>query len=661
MEKKYSEGKNYKVVAFFLPRFFNDEQLLIMKKFTESCREHACKVVFFSSLTELGTDDLLDQGEKRIFEVPEVSCYDAVVLMAELFKSEDVQQVLVEKARAAHVPIFTVDRHVDGGINLAFDYGDAFCEVVEHMVEHHGFRRINFMGGMPDNSFSEERRQVYQDVLEKNWIPYDPDRVYYGQFWEGPTREAMVQMFEDIERGQEMPQAIICANDAMAMTVCKVLQEKGYHVPEDVAVSGFDGIEMEKYNSPRITTAVYNVDGFIETLFELIGADGTEGHETLEEAVSRLVSGGHKEDVIPIYNKMRVGRSCGCDGLETVSSTMEMAYLKSNLHRLIKYQGELNQMVSNYGNSDRLEDAMRGVQEYMYALGYEDFWFCARGEMFEDMEDLYRPESFRTGSKNAADDRRFILHYSHREGKLTGELWKSCRRQELIADRDQVLETVDYMLVLPMHSRGIDLGYSVVTFDIDVFVFDAYAFFAPSFCYLLDLQRSQMHMTKLYLCDLLTGLYNRTGFYQRIQALLESEEERELTIISLDMDGLKGINDTYGHAEGDEALENIGKAILQCIHVDEIASRTGGDEFLIAFAGEHNEVRAGEIMAMIEKWLAEYNQKSGKKYELAASMGAYTDNVKNHTLDYFQKKADELMYAQKHLHKRAKAGGQESR
>lgn len=68
----------------------------------------------------------------------------------------------------------------------------------------------------------------------------------------------------------EFPQAIICANDAMAITACSILRERGIKVPEDVIVTGFDGIELEQYNSPRLTTAAADNDVLGEKIINAI-------------------------------------------------------------------------------------------------------------------------------------------------------------------------------------------------------------------------------------------------------------------------------------------------------------------------------------------------------------------------------------------------------
>lgn len=633
MEKKYSEGEDYKVIAFVLARFPNEEQTRIMKQAVSECRKYNCKVVFFSTLTDFYNNDLNDAGEKKIFDTIYVEGYDAIVLMSESFKQDEEQTLLVKRANEAGVPIIAVDKYMDGAINLAFDYGNTFEEVVRHMVEFHGYRTVNFMGGMKNNSFSEERLDVFKKVLADNAIPYEPERIYWGEFWEDPTRAEMDRMLAD---GKPLPEAIICANDMMAITVCSYLQEKGYHVPEDVAVSGFDGVEMEKFNRPRLTTGIQNIDKFVQIVFEIV-----TGKMTVEDKNSKTY----------IYSKMQIGGSCGCANLESLQSTAEMIRLKTELHQQIKYQGEVNQMVANYGNAENLESALLAVSEYMGSLNYNDFWFCANQNLFDEQGISWHKEG-----EDEQDDRNYtpvldVLHYCSEEHMSEVDFKRTVNFEELIPDRKKQLEEHDFLLVTTVHMKGKTAGYAVISFDSEIFWYTAYEAFLTNFRHLLEMQKAQIQLMRVYMGDLLTGLYNRNGFYQKIQTVLKVAEDLDMSIISMDMDGLKRINDTYGHAEGDFALQTLGKIVKESIG-NEIAARIGGDEFLIAFVGEDIDDRAEAIVTCIQKGIQEFNQKSDKPYELQASIGVYTNRIKNHTLDHFLKKADDLMYARKYLHKR---------
>lgn len=641
MGSKYSDGKTYKVIAFIFANFYKDEEQRVMNQVVEECSRHSCKVIFFSTLTDFYFNDINDAGEQKIFSAVSVERFDAIVLMSESFKMDEEQLGMVERAHEAGVPVITVDKSFSGCINLAMAYGNCFREIVEHMILFHGYRRVYYMSGMPDNSFSQERERAYLDVMQGVGVPREQCRIYYGYFWEEPCRRAMEQMFRDIEGGLEFPEAIICANDSMAMEVGTFLKERGYRIPEDIAVSGFDGLELERYYRPRLTTGAFNFKQLIGTIFRIVD----EGcPETMQQ------------QSIPVYNEMQLGHSCGCGAGETESVSSEMVILKRQLHQLLKYQGDLNQLVVNMGMAKQLEEALQAVPEIMGPLCYRDFWFCAN-DRFMDREIIdfgsrqeEEPGEDYTGAMK-------VLHYHNLEtwgveyGRAETVYWEDMRFGEVIPGLYDQLENHDFLLITTVHLQGKSIGYTAVTLDINSFWFVGYSAFLASFRHLMELQRSQKQLHKMYMEDLLTGLYNRNGFYLKVNQLLEKAGDQKLSIISLDMDGLKQINDTYGHAEGDEALHSLG-GIIQNSLKQEFAARIGGDEFLIAFMGKDTDMRAREIVGCINRGICEYNETSEKEYAINASIGSYTDYARSHTLDYFLKKADDLMYAQKSMHKR---------
>lgn len=633
MGKKYSEGEAYKVVAVVLACFSNEEQNRMIRKVVEKSGSYNCKVVFFSTLTDFFNHDLNDEGEKKIFDAVSVEKFDAIILLSESFKQDEEQIQMVKRANRAGVPVLAVDKYMEGAINLVFDYGNTFEEVVRHMIEFHGYRTVNFMGGLQGNSFSEERLDVFKKVLAENQIPYEPDRIYWGEFWADPTVAEMDRMLAD---GKPLPEAIICANDMMAIAVCSYLQKRGYRVPQDVAISGFDGVEMEQFNRPRLTTGIQNIEEMITIAFQII----TGSKEVKDKA-----------EKIYIYNTMQIGGSCGCCNLESVQSTSEMIRLKAEIHKQLKYQGEVNQMVANYGNAENLESALRAVPDYMESLNYKDFWFCANENMFGEQGMGWNPDMKNWQDGPCYTDELDVLHYCSSEHGSEGSFRERVPFGDLISDRKRQLEEHGFLLVNTVHIKGRTAGYAVISFDEEEFWFTAYAAFLTNFHHLLEMQKSQMELMRVYMRDLLTGLYNRNGFYQKIELMLKVAEDKDMSVISMDMDGLKRINDTYGHAAGDEALQTLGRIVRESIK-HEIAARIGGDEFLIAFVGNDIEERAEEIVSRIKRGISAYNQENNNPYELHASIGVYTNRIKNHTLDHFLKKADDLMYARKYLHKR---------
>ena len=115
---KYSEGKDYKVIAFIVAFFYNDERLDMIRAAAKECGKHNCKVVFYSTLSDFYNHDLTDMGEKKIFDAVSVEKYDAIVLMTESFKQDEDYLRMVKRVQAAGVPVLSVDKELAASISI---------------------------------------------------------------------------------------------------------------------------------------------------------------------------------------------------------------------------------------------------------------------------------------------------------------------------------------------------------------------------------------------------------------------------------------------------------------------------------------------------------------------------------------------------------------
>ncbi len=156
-------------------------------------------------------------------------------------------------------------------------------------------------------------------------------------------------------------------------------------------------------------------------------------------------------------------------------------------------------------------------------------------------------------------------------------------------------------------------------------------------------------LRSLSLRDDLTGLYNRRGFFTLAQREVGSaaRSRRELFLLFADLDGMKLINDTYGHNAGDEALHLAAKAFRRTFRDSDILARMGGDEF--AVLGERTPgARSRTIVARLRRHLAECNMASDVPYEVALSVGVVLLKAGAGTkIDDVLAAADTRMYAQK--------------
>ena len=157
--------------------------------------------------------------------------------------------------------------------------------------------------------------------------------------------------------------------------------------------------------------------------------------------------------------------------------------------------------------------------------------------------------------------------------------------------------------------------------------------------------------------DSLTGISNRSLFYDRLrQKLAKALRRREsFGIITLDMDGLKQINDGFGHRAGDAALQEVAKRIKRSVREADTVSRLGGDEFGIL---ADTETGRGDIRSLIHRLHREITQPfdfEGQALALRASIGYALFSEDGIELDVLIEKADRAMYEAKREQKRTQA------
>lgn len=166
---------------------------------------------------------------------------------------------------------------------------------------------------------------------------------------------------------------------------------------------------------------------------------------------------------------------------------------------------------------------------------------------------------------------------------------------------------------------------------------------------LICLENAIMKLDKLYALDPFSGIYNRNGFMQATKEIYThcAESERDIMLMFIDLDGLKRINDTFGHSVGDQAICNIADVIVKTCTSGEIYCRFGGDEFII-FAADYTENDAQKLTNDIKDQINQINSKKENPYVLSASTGYVIAKPKiGEDIFRFVSAADNMMYSEK--------------
>lgn len=592
-------------------------------------------------------DHLQTGGHKRgafqIFDLLNPQNYDGIILARETLHEKNMQRRVVERLRESGVPVISVGAKTEGMGCIEFDDYHAMSQMVRHVICEHGVRKLAYIDGPKEYSDAAKRAQAYKDVLEEEGVPFDSHWFFKGDY----SVEAGTYVVSELDRMHRIPEAIICANDCMAAGAIMELQNRGYRVPEDVLVTGFDNVSIAKDNSPRITT----VDCDRETM----------GYRACEYLMTKTAKEIQKL-CVQIPTTQIYSESCGCER-EGQDDGREIK------HRLIRqsaktknYQRRMNEVFNSFMKSKKVKDFIGPVKEFVPGLETECFYIA-----FRDTDAFARRmvrsygdrDSLQDAAWDEAETERYRLPIAYEKGVFSsyGELEPGMLLpKECTADENVV------SFIMPIHYQEHFFGYCMIGHCDMATEADLIKQWMLELGNAVEsvlkkqiLQNITEKLDRMSAFDSLTGLYNRVGF--QIQAdkykMYAKSSGRSLYISFIDIDGLKKVNDTYGHHEGDWLIKTIGECLKKASREEEVCMRFGGDEFIVLGLENVADGRHLEFEQEFQNHIRQVNESQKREYPVSASIGSYTiDDVEHTNLQIVIERADMEMYLRKKKKKR---------
>lgn len=589
---------------------FNQQPIQFIQQLHQECKKQGYRIAALSFASDI-YDNADAFGNLDFVKLIKHLPLCGMIILTETISNKQVLSKILNICREKKIPVFSVSQELEDCYNMVYKNSDGFEQIVRHVIQVHGCKKINMLAGPKDLPISEERIAAYKKVLLENNIPIEDARIDYGNFWEKPAKEAVNRF---LQSSIPLPDAIVCANDSMAVAACSVLRQHGYLVPDDIIVTGFDGIMSGQYHIPQLTTCAPDFDdacSFIIRELEYFITNGT------------FTTKNHDILFIP-----KIHQSCGCapitlHNLNEIISTLYDSNGDSTWHNIA-----MNELITeNLYNDDVV--VLAALLQNHVDLWKDHFRFtCIKSSMLTNADfSTLPPEDFHT----------MISILNLRSGNFL-PIGAKFSVEEFIPDLDST-ECTDILIIKLLNSGSSIYGYSVEGFDhIDERCMQRCNDFSFFLSYCLNtivhnktqknladgLLKANEEISLLSFIDSLTGLYNRRGFYHEIDKLIHGEENlgKYLSIFSIDMDGLKYINDHFGHAEGDFAIITLSNAMQRTSGSNAICARFGGDEFIVAsLCGFENELSADTFYQKMMAHIATVEGISEKPYTIDASIG----------------------------------------
>ena len=233
------------------------------------------------------------------------------------------------------IPLVSLSVPMEGYHSIEIDNKQGIIDAVSHFISKHKLTKIAYIGGPENNEEALVRLAGYKEALAQHNIKFNPDLYYQGNFLPTCAKEAIRVLLDERKIKVE---AIVCANDDMAVGVIDELKARSISVPGEIAVSGFDDVARAEFLNPALTTAS-----------QAFHVQASQGIETLYAL--------HNDQEVPqrqiIPSTLQVRKSCGCSSAISHEEIKKISN-KQNIEQAIidKYTALIRNALKYYNTEE---------------------------------------------------------------------------------------------------------------------------------------------------------------------------------------------------------------------------------------------------------------------------------------------------------------------
>lgn len=550
--------------------------------------------------------------------------------------------------RLAPKPVISVsvELPLENSYTIMADCNSSYNEIISHLKNKHGCKKIAFFSANKVDSLDGKLRfKAYQNALKQNGLKYDKNLVFDGTYTNFFAHDLIKEKIKS--KADLNFDAMVCVNDMTAIGVLSAFNELGIKVPDDVILTGFDDAIVASLSEPTLTTINQNIYA--------------QGQAAADVALA-VVQGRNvpKTVSVDLYTKFR--QSCGCvekgdarriyktfedetkyEGIEVNDGTflfIDNLKEKANILTLLDTVGNANTLKQYFFQLKYItrECELSSVYLQLFPTPIlvdetDDFILPDKMELYmyyneEQNSEVYRPEVFYNPHEKIFSSRSIknssgiymlqpIFHGQTHYGFMFCKL-----NQNKFADYEVYLKIL-------IHSISNAAEYSAKIAEQQ------------------SLESDNINLALMARTDELTEVLNRRGFFESGQAVIDLMQETDgnAIVFFADLDGLKQINDKYGHDAGDLAIKVQAQTFKKVFGKNDVIGRIGGDEFgIVAIGAKRNQL--DKIHLKIDMYNQIFSKENKLPFVVSTSIG-YADLQKSSVLRNLLSEADKILYEEK--------------
>ncbi len=548
------------------------------------------------------------RSELNLYRYMNLNMIDGILYVRSTIHCPYGKQMIDEMLQAHKKPVVVLDDDTSPFPSYLLDDSIGMAALTNHCIEEHGLTDLICLTGFEGHYSAELRAKGFCNAMEAHGLECSPHRIIYGDYWADAARQLGMEI---VNGTRPMPQGVVCANDSMAKYLCETLLEHGIHVPEQITVMGYDAALIGDQSMLSITS-------YVRRNFTL-------GAGAVLQLYHRL-TGFHAQMVEAEKITLITGRSCACGD--------DVGYLRHALR--IKDAQEEYDMMFRFGNmsmnltfKESLDDCMAELTRYIFLIrGCTEYYLCLN----EDWEG--------GGSVETQDDYRREGFPDHMILKVSNYqvVSKPFATSKMLPVLHEPREKPAAYIFTPLHHNDRFFGVSVMSFGDAPDSYDPlYLSWKIAVDVGLEYVRMQNYLkrfnNRIYLSsirDSLTGLYNAEG-HEKFAAecfAAAKREQRRFLLLFVQCDGVRQLNESYGHSEGDSAITVVANAVNNCCSTNERCARVQDGLFSVIGYRDYAIEAGRQLIQSVINYLEQYNHTSLKPYKISASFGVFCDYLK---------------------------------